>query len=77
MPGVLVDHRPDAVSDAAAIELVHIYHSLCNPDRALCGVDLTGEEDYEAGPEDSPCVVCEELSLIDDCSVTCPLVVFE
>ena len=54
-------------------DLVH--HFCCDPDRALCGEDLSeGEEcPLDAG---QPCVVCADLALLDDCSVTCPLVVF-
>lgn len=41
-------------------DILHYY--CCNPDRAVCGKDLTGTEDVdEIRDDDQLCVVCEEL----------------
>lgn len=43
-------------------ELDHIY--CCDPDRALCGRDISGVEEEECEEwscDDHPCVVCEDL----------------
>lgn len=43
--------------------LVHVVCSLCNPDAALCGKDMTGrpEVPWDDYPDD--CLVCADLSL--------------
>ncbi|GHG80526.1 hypothetical protein [Streptomyces griseocarneus] len=40
----------------------------CDPDRALCGLDLSGMP--PAGEGDQGCVVCVDL---DECKAACPL----
>ena len=54
-------------------DLIHRY--CCNPDVALCGTDLSGEDDCEVTDE-TECIVCAHLLLVGDCTVTCPVVVF-
>ncbi|MCX4677656.1 hypothetical protein OG413_20505 [Streptomyces sp. NBC_01433] len=41
----------------AAVAITHYY--CCNPDRALCGLDLSGMPPAGAGEQD--CVVCVDL----------------
>lgn len=39
-----------------------IYHLYCHdPDKALCGEDLTDELEVEFGDEHQICVVCDDL----------------
>jgi hypothetical protein len=40
-------------------DLVHTFCD-CEPDIALCGVEVWGDE-MKAGPEDTLCTVCEHL----------------
>jgi hypothetical protein len=57
-------------------EVVHHWH--CNPDRAVCGVDLSDGEDRDgaaAAAAGEMCVVCVDL-IRQPCDITCPLVVF-
>lgn len=55
-----LDEAPVAL-DAGDDELGHIF-CLCNPDIALCGKDITGDEIvYSWDDGILPCVVCEAL----------------
>lgn len=42
--------------------LLHYVCMICNPDRSLCGTDLT-DADW-CDEDDGSCVVCDELCLV-------------
>jgi hypothetical protein len=55
---------PSAQPSAARVDdqLTHTVCSFCNPDRALCGKDMTGRVwlPWDGYPDD--CIVCDELA---------------
>ena len=48
------------MTDSGDDDLDHIV--CCDPNRALCGVDMTDVEWIEPGTEELECVVCEDLA---------------
>lgn len=55
-----------AASAPPSDEVTHVY--CCDPDRSLCGLDLTGTGPARPGEQD--CVVCADL---DEADIDCPL----
>lgn len=62
--------EPAPATTPAGTDENHIY--CCNPDRALCGTDLTGHTYLPAGTAPT-CVVCTDLeNRYGPCSPGCP-----
>ncbi len=57
----------DAATGAGIADDGLLHLACCNPDKALCGADLTGVEitDQPPGPDD--CVVCRDLEFGPPC----------
>lgn len=50
----------------------HPFCGLCNEDRSLCGLDLSGVPEDPDGPDEFVCPLCLIVAEARRCSLECP-----